>query len=386
MTTERLLMRYYLRVRTWAAILFVLATSVSPAAAQLFGPGDPIIAIDLDGGPRTSYPGPEGPGNVADQDSSSKYLNFGKERTGFIITPAAGSSTIQSLRLTTANDAEERDPASYDLFGTNDPIGSTDNSLGNGETWTLISSGALALPSTRLTQGAILDFVNATAYTSYKMIFPTVKNPGAANSMQVADVSLFTGMGGTGTQILMANDPALAVSDVFASESNYPGAESPANAIDGTFNKYLNFGERNSGFIVRRADGNPTIVDRFTITTANDAEERDPTAWSLFGTNDPVTSMDNSVGNQENWSLVDSGAVLLPSGRNTLGPLVTVNNATPYAAYRMVFTDVKNAAAANSMQIAEISLGGTVIPEPGSGICVLVTAACLGLFARKRNT
>jgi hypothetical protein len=65
------------------------------------------------------------------------------------------------------------------------------------------------------------------------------------------------------------------------------------------FNKYLNFGEINSGFIVTPSNG-PSIVHSFQITTANDAVERDPTSWRLYGTDDPITSTDNSTGSQEN--------------------------------------------------------------------------------------
>jgi glucose/arabinose dehydrogenase len=158
-----------------------------------------------------------------------------------------------------------------------------------------------------------------------------------------------------GTAILSPGDPIIAVDTGGA--SNYPGNESPANAIDGTLAKYLNFGEINSGFIVTPSN-TASIVKSFQITTANDAEERDPTAWQLFGTNDPVASTDNSTGSAENWTLIDSGTIVLPGARNTLGPVVTVDNNTAYSSYRMLFTGVKNAGAANSMQIAEIQFFG----------------------------
>ena len=43
-----------------------------------------------------------------------------------------------------------------------------------------------------------------------------------------------------------------------------------------------------------------------------------------------------------------------------------------YSSYRMVFTDVRNAGTANSMQIAEIQFDGTPIPEPGTWALALV--------------
>ena len=359
---------------------FVAALVPTTALAQLLGPGDPIIAIDLDTGIDSSYPGSESPGNLADQNTLTKYLNFGAEGTGFIVTPAFGASLVQSLRLTTANDAEERDPNSCDLYGTTDPITSGDNSLGDEENWTLIFSGALMLPSERLAPGGIHSFANSTPYTSYKMIFPTIKNPNIANSMQLADVSFFTGIGGSGSQILADMDPALAVSENAFFDSSYPGGESPANAIDGTLDKYLNFGGENSGFIVYRADGLPTTVESFRITTANDAPERDPAAWELYGTNDPVISPDNSTGEDEDWTLVDFGIVDLPLDRNAIGSEVLVENTTAWGAYRMVFTELRNPAVAGSMQIAEIAF----VPEPATSLGLLLGVVFLSGCRRKR--
>lgn len=158
-----------------------------------------------------------------------------------------------------------------------------------------------------------------------------------------------------GEPILSPADPILAID--LDGLSSSPGGETPDNAIDRTLQKYLNFGEENSGFIVTPAVGVSTIT-AFQITTANDAEERDPAHWALFGTNDPITSPNDSSGQLENWTSIDSGSVSLPSLRNTPGPVVAVGGSVAYTSYRMVFTSVKNAAAANSMQIAEIQFFG----------------------------
>ena len=320
-----------------------------------------IIAIDLDAG-QSNYPVFEDPQNAVD-GTLDKYLNFGKENSGFIITPSVGATTVGSFQITTANDVEERDPASWILYGTNDPITSADNSTGSSENWTQIDTGAVALPSARNTAGANVTVSNSTQYTSYRMVFPTLKNAAVTDSMQIAEVQFFGELAGS-TPLLSPGSTIIAV-DANPGDSNYPGAESPQNAIDGTLDKYLNFGEVNSGFIVTPS-GTTTVVESFQITTANDAEERDPSQWALYGTNDAITSTDNSTGSQENWTLIDSGSLSLPSARNTVGSLVSVNNSTSYTSYRMFFTAVKNAAFANSMQIAEIEFFGDsgITPSP----------------------
>lgn len=164
----------------------------------------------------------------------------------------------------------------------------------------------------------------------------------------------------TGPPLLSPGDDIIAVD--LDGNSSYPGNETPQDAIDRTAAKYLNFGEVNSGFIVTPSVGS-SLVRGFQITTGNDAEERDPSAWALFGTNAAISSIDNSRGTAESWTLIDSGVVSLPGARNTPGPIVTVAGSTSYASYRMIFTDVKNSATANSMQFTEIQFFG----EPGGG-------------------
>ena len=99
----------------------LLATLPITQAEDIFTPGDPIIAIDAIGTFSSDYltaPTPvagESAINVSDSNSATKYLNFGKEQSGIIVTPAIGSTVIQSLTLVTANDAVARDPASLKI-------------------------------------------------------------------------------------------------------------------------------------------------------------------------------------------------------------------------------------------------------------------------------
>ena len=158
---------------------------------------DPMIAVDEIPTPAgfsgSSYPGGESPARGIDQDSGTKYLNFGQERSGIIVTNSGGPVRADFMRLTTANDAVERDPTSYELYGTNDPIQSVDNSDSmGGEVWTLISSGPLSLPDARFDDSTVVAINAGADYTSYRLVFPTVKDAGAANSMQIADIQLYT--------------------------------------------------------------------------------------------------------------------------------------------------------------------------------------------------
>ena len=355
------------------APVFGKPVPVGPGPLQerfaILRPGDPIIAIDADGLASTSrYPGGENPLNVVD-GTNNKYLNFGginptPNNTGFIVK--ANGSVVASFALQTGNDSPERDPSSYELWGTNKTIKSKDNSTGLGEKWYLIGGGSIVLPDPRNTWSAILPVSNTTSYSSYKMVFPTVK--GATNLMQIDEAQFYDE---DDNPILAPGMSVLAISENEAWNSRYPANEKTPNVIDqDPVTKYLNFGEENSGFIATPSIG-PSTLDAFEITTANDAVERDPTRWLLYGTNAPITSADNSAGDSEIWKLIAGGSVDLPLARNTLGPLVPIIGQTEtYTSYKMIFPNVRDASAANSMQINEIQFYG--IPEPA-------TVALLGL-------
>ncbi|MEM7311828.1 MAG: PEP-CTERM sorting domain-containing protein [Planctomycetota bacterium] len=368
---------------TLFAVLALLAYAL-PVSAQILTPGDPIIALDADFSALSSYPGAESPINALDNDVNTKYLNFGKTNTGLIFTPDGGSSTVQSMMLRTANDAVERDPMSWEIYGTNSAIASTDNGDGNSEPWTLISSGMANLPDDRFMDGPLYSFSNSDAYSSYKVVFPDVKDAGAANSMQVADILMWEANDGTGTNVATASS-ALALAP-FGFESSYPAGENPSLVIDGDANtKYLNFGEDNSGFIVTPQGPNASNpVNWMKLTTANDDARRDPSGWKLYGTNDAITSGDNTDGLDENWTMIDSGTFTddqVPMDRLTEGSLVAVNSGgVAYSSYRMEFT-VREANGC-CMQLGDIQF--MAVPEPSSMFgMILGLGMLLGLIRRR---
>jgi hypothetical protein len=149
-----------------------------------------------------------------------------------------------------------------------------------------------------------------------------------------------------------------------ASTDVSPCGELPPNVIDNDpAKKYLNFkgdfdaGETASGFTVKPAVG-ATVVMGLTFTAANDAPERDPTAYELSGSNDDGTT----------WTVIASGPIVdfagataWPRFAKTVTP-ISFDNDAAYTMYQVLFTAIRDTAAANSMQIAEVELLGTVVP------------------------
>ncbi|MSU84760.1 MAG: hypothetical protein EXS21_06540 [Pedosphaera sp.] len=149
-------------------------------------PGNVLSKDDTIVPSSSNHPGGEAAPKVIDGLSTTKYLNFDKVNTGFTVTPKAGASVISAMTITTANDAPERDPATWQIHGSN-----------NGTDFEAIASGSLAANPTRFNT-TTLAFSNTKSYTSYKVVFPTIVNaPKAANSMQVAEIALLgTASGG----------------------------------------------------------------------------------------------------------------------------------------------------------------------------------------------
>jgi len=106
------------------------------------------------------------------------------------VTPVNTSLPYNRLAFTTAEDAVERDPASYEIYGSAAPLPTAAGSNVSIAGLTLIASGSLSLPAARNAAPTVVAFTNTTAYAAYLLVFPTVKNAAAANSTQIADVGI----------------------------------------------------------------------------------------------------------------------------------------------------------------------------------------------------
>jgi len=199
---EQTVMNTFIRSSIVAAVF----SASSLHAANLLTPTDTIIGGAVQGGDfvvgavgtvggANNWPTAEPPADLINGligGGGEKYLNFAKLNTGVIVTPAAGLSVINSMTLWVANDAPERDPASYELYGTNAAVSGAGPFPLSG--FSLISSGPLALPDSRDTTVDTTGFdqtvaiTGAGAFTSYLLVFPTVKNEVTANSMQISEL------------------------------------------------------------------------------------------------------------------------------------------------------------------------------------------------------
>ena len=117
---------------------------------------------------------------------------------------------------------------------------------------------------------------------------------------------------------------------VTPTSTNSPSGEGASNVIDGNTNtKYLNFDRASAGFTIKLSQGR--VVEKFTITTANDYAPRDPTKFSLFGSNDGVTW--TTIANNQSITLSDS--------RFATSSDIVVTNTNAYVYYFITFDSTK---------------------------------------------
>ena len=146
----------------------------------------------------------------------------------------------------------------------------------------------------------------------------------------------------TNWQPIRTTTSPVLISNIYPTSYNSPSNETAVNAFDGNVGtKYLNFDKQNAGVTVKLTQGR--VVQKFTLTTANDSPERDPASYKLYGSNDGV-----------NWTLIKEGPLSLSDGRFAVSGEIAVNNTNAYVYYFMLFPSVKNNSG-NSVQIAEVT-------------------------------
>merc|ERR1711871_1201029 len=173
-----------------------------------------------------------------------------------------------------------------------------------------------------------------------------------ANSIQLSEIALYDADG-------------VYVPDATCSKpgGNNPGNEPPSHAYNQMASpnpKWLDF---NKGDLVMDF-GSAVTVASYDWMTANDAPDRDPTKWTLEGSNDGTT-----------WTVVDdtyaTNALDVPGARyNWVGPLAITNGNNAQMLDLSAFTLVGSATLANvgtelhMTEVANSQRGSAFLPVP----------------------
>ncbi len=158
-------------------------------------------------------------------------------------------------------------------------------------------------------------------------------------------------------------DPLVGVPD----DNNWPAAEFPLHAIDDVIAgaKYLCF---ETSFV--DIDGNPdptnggagfrvtpsgprVVVKALNFASANDAPERDPVAFRFSGSNESIDGPYELIAE----GTIDEFDQATAYPRNTwITTPIPIKNRRAFKHYEVFFTDIRDRAPANSMQIGEVEL------------------------------
>ncbi|MDG1891785.1 MAG: CotH kinase family protein, partial [Verrucomicrobiota bacterium] len=285
-----------------------------------------------------------------DNNKDTKYLNFDKQNAGFTVTLSRGPVAVTGLRLSSANDAPDRDPSQFILYGSKD-----------GKNFLEVTRGDIPAFQGRF-ETLELSFPNEVPYGHYRIVFPTVRNAGSAVAMQIAEVAFLAWLPEAGEanpqaptlvkDISKLEDLSRPEDAIEASSQNSPVGEEVWLAIDGIQEtKYLNYDGPSSGFTIQLGEG-PGVVHGLRLTSANDAPGRDPASYRLEGSSDGIL-----------YELIAKGSVPVFEDRFTTHELAFANPEA-YGSYRLVFPTLRGGSG-QLMQIGEVELVGVPgLPQP----------------------
>ena len=209
-----------------------------------------------------------------------------------------------------------------------------------------------------MTQG----FANTTGLSWTGTRNPTVSE---VNALSVGGSTTPLAAGQTAAPSAPTPNPTAVTSSIITTvtptSSNSPSGEGATKAVDGTSSsKYLNFDRANAGFTITLNAGK--VINGVKFTTANDFVPRDPTKFTLFGSNDGRTWTEITANQSTTLENV--------SGRFTQTSMITINNTNPYVYYFITFPSIKaidtygsvagcrsalGTLACDSMQIGEVT-------------------------------
>ncbi len=224
---------------------------------------------------------------------------------------------------------------------------------------TLIATGVQPLVSLPVgTHNLLLTVTDNFAATSQDMVSITVLTPLnvtiAASPTNVGSAPLtiqFYGQASGGVPPAAFDTTDDGTGTITAQGQNSGAGEVAANAFDNnTATKWLDFANaypstRSSWIQYQYANGKQCIVTNYTITSANDAPERDPAAWRLLGSNDGGAT----------WATLDIRTDQVFTARFQKQAFACANT-TAYNLYRLQIDVVANPTIANSVQLSEIEL------------------------------
>ncbi|MEE2772379.1 MAG: discoidin domain-containing protein [Bacteroidota bacterium] len=248
----------------------------------------------------------EGSSKLIDNDIYTKFL--AEYDTDFFMQQQLSEPAVVSkYAITSGNDAPDRDPVNWELSGSND-----------GVTWDVLDTrNDQSFDGRNLTREFGVN--NSTAYEYYRL---SVTSNNGSNVIQISEWRLYGQVGSVGPQDF--TDAAT----LTVNHDNAGGAdagEGSLKLVDGDiYTKFLT--GFSSDLWMQQELPQAQVVNAYTITSGNDAPDRDLKDWEFAGSNDG-----------SNWDVLDTRTGETWSGRNETRQF-EINNTTAYTYYRITMT------------------------------------------------
>lgn len=277
------------------------------------------------------------------------------------------NTSTNAYAITTANDFFARNPDSWILYGSNDKTN-----------WTVLDELSNAnLPATAYQMCTIELPEGTKAYDNYRLTLTSTKSP-----TQCVQLSEFSVWSDQAVQFKIPTDAIKSATFSYDGTWGYGTAgENEPNLYDGTGKKLCvnSFDPNdlsNKPLVITFEMTDPIAVGSYSFTTANDAKERDPSSWTLFGSTDGLT-----------WTSLDFISDIQLSDSRFYTQNFAIDNDDEYSFYKFEISKLKSNV--NVFQLGEITFYGVnqsldMIPEP-STLCLL-GLGILGMIVWRKRT
>ena len=235
---------------------------------------DRMDAIDASSYKQTS----ESPASAFDTYPESKWLTPSGTIDGWISYDFLGDAAyaINSYAITSANDAPDRDPKNWVLEGSND----------DGANWTVVDQREGESWNARY-ERRVFNFDNTDLYKMYRLNVSAVND--STEGLQLSELEF------------LENGISRTTTSKISWSSQIHWGEGAVRAFDnkqveGDHTKWLTAGGQTTGWLQYQfLGGRAYALNGYTITSANDASDRNPKDWTFQGSHDG-----------ENWDILDT--------------------------------------------------------------------------------
>ncbi len=326
---------------------------------------DLVVTSSITGSPDN---GAEAKTCLFDNNTSTKWLCKqvpSASNPVYVSFMLSQAQVIRSYYIASANDKEDRDPSAWTLFGSND-----------GSDWKVLDEQSGVSFSAR-ESGQTFSIENETAY-SYYMLSITAKRGTSEEMVQLSELNLSSATNAA----KVAQDLRGSLNALVDSSSIQGSADNGAEAKTCLFDQDVNtkwltkdLPSEESPVAVSFRLTSAAVIKSYMISSANDSSDRDPAAWTLYGSNDG-----------RSWQPMDSRSGIIFNGRLQKKIFSCPDNTTSYTYYKLAITQNKGS---DMTQFSGLELSEDVNEPSVSDLAPLgvkITKGPTGSWINESNT